>query len=448
VSRFAVMPLRALRSIVGASFVLLAARAGGTLLGFILQAILARTLGAEGLGVYYVMVSLSGVAAVVGAVGYPVIASRFVPRYRARPGPTLLRLFLRVGFIDTAIVAMVLSAGVALGGIIVAEDPQMRWALIFAAVSIPPLAIGRFAAAVANATRRFFVGFLPDLVGRPLLLLVLVVAMLLSGRSITVLELLVSYALISWVVALFQLGTVNWSRNTPHVSRRKPTRVSPVWRRLAAILMLTPLITSMLGDVNMLLLAPLLDGDDIGVFGAALKMAMLVGFFVQIIHQTMLPDLAEAVNRRRLQPALDSAVLANRVAFVFVIVSAVILAVCGDRLLAVFGEEFVIGRWPLVLIVLGLAPRAAAGPISQLLVVLGRENLTVGSGVFSVAYLGAANVVLVPLFGLAGAALAFTSMMVVSSLVLSWLLWRQEGLRADIFARHARAKLATRLGEA
>jgi O-antigen/teichoic acid export membrane protein len=448
VSRFAVMPLRALRSIVGASFLLLAARAGGTLLGFILQAILARTLGAEGLGVYYIMVSLSGVAAVVGAVGYPVIASRFVPRYRARPGPALLRLFLRVGFIDTAIVAMVLSAGVALGGIIVAEDPQMRWALIFAAVSIPPLAIGRFAAAVANATRRFFVGFLPDLVGRPLLLLVLVVAMLLRGRSITVLELLVSYALISWVLALFQLGTVNWSRKTPHVSRRKPTRVSPVWRRLAAILMLTPLITSMLGDVNMLLLAPLLDGDDIGVFGAALKMAMLVGFFVQIIHQTMLPDLAEAVNRRRLQPALDSAVLANRVAFVFVIVSAVILAACGDRLLAIFGEEFVIGRWPLVLIVLGLAPRAAAGPISQLLVVLGRENLTVASGVFSVAYLGAANAVLVPLFGIAGAALAFTSMMVVSSLVLSWLLWRQEGLRADIFARHAPAKLATRLGEA
>jgi O-antigen/teichoic acid export membrane protein len=448
VSRFAVIPLRALRSIVGASFVLLAARAGGTLLGFILQAILARTLGAEGLGVYYIMVSLSGVAAVVGAVGYPVIASRFVPRYRARPGPTLLRLFLRVGFIDTAIVAMVLSAGVALGGIIVAEDPQMRWALIFAAVSIPPLAIGRFAAAVANATRRFFVGFLPDLVGRPLLLLVLVAAMLLGGRSITVLEMLVSYALISWVLALVQLGTVNWSRSTPHVSRRKPTRVSPVWRRLAAVLMLTPLITSMLGDVNMLLLAPLLDGDDIGVFGAALKMAMLVGFFVQIIHQTMLPDLAEAVHRRRLQPALDSAVLANRVAFVFVIVSAVILAACGDRLLAIFGDEFVIGRWPLVLIVLGLAPRAAAGPISQLLVVLGRENLTVVSGVFSVAYLGAANVVLVPLFGLAGAALAFTSMMVVSSLVLSWLLWRQEGLRADIFARHASAKLATRLGEA
>jgi O-antigen/teichoic acid export membrane protein len=448
VSRLAALPLRALRSIVGASFVLLAARAGGTLLGFFLQAILARTLGAEGLGIYYVMVSLSGVAAVVGAVGYPVIASRFVPRYRAQARPTLLRLFLRIGFIDITIVAVVLSAAVALGGIIVAEDPQMRWALIFAAASIPPLAIGRFAAAVANATRRFFVGFLPDLVGRPLLLLVLVATTLLSGGSVTVLEMLVYYALISWALALLQLGTLNRSRNIAQVSPPRPKRVGPVWRRLAAILMLTPLLTSMLGDVNMLLLAPLLDGDDIGVFGASLKMAMLVGFFVQIIHQTMLPDLAEAVNRRRLQPALDSTVLANRVAFVFVLVSAVILAACGDRLLAVFGEEFVVGHWPLVLIVLGLAPRAATGPISQLLVVLGRENLTVASGVLSVAYLAAANAVLVPLFGLAGAALAFTSMMVISSLAISWLLWRQEGLRADIFARRAPARLATRLGEA
>jgi O-antigen/teichoic acid export membrane protein len=448
VSGLAAVPLRALRSILGASVVLLAARAGGTLLGFVLQALLAQILGAEGLGAYYMMVSLSGVCAVVGAVGYPVIASRFVPRYRARPRPGMLQLFLRIGIIDTAIVALVLSAAIALGGIIIAEDPQVRWALILAAASIPPLAIARFASAVANATRRFYVAFLPDLVGRPVILLLPVAATVLSGGSISVLEVLVYYALTSWALALFQMAGLDRSRRVATSSPRKRTRVAPVWRRLAAILMVTPLITSMLGDVDLLLLAPLLDSDEIGVFGATLKMAMLFGFFVQIVHQTMLPDLAEAVNRRRLQPALASTVLANRVAFVFVLFSAVIVAAVGDRLLGVFGEEFVVGHWPLVLIVLGLAPRAAAGPASQLLIVLGRENLTVSSGLLSVAYLAAANAILVPLLGLAGAALAFTSMMVLSTVTLSWFLWRQEGIRADIFARAAPAPATTRFGEA
>jgi hypothetical protein len=41
--------------------------------------------------------------------------------------------------------------------------------------------------------------------------------------------------------------------------------------------------------------------------------------------------------------------------------------------------------------------------------------------------------VLVPLFGLAGAAAAFTSMMALSTASLCWLLCRHERMRVDIF---------------
>ncbi len=437
--------LPTLRAVLGPSVILLAARAGGTLLGFLLQAYLARALGADGLGAYYMMVSLTGVCAVVGAVGYPVIASRFVARYRARPTPGMLRLFLRIGLIDTAIVAVVLGAAISLGAVMLAEDPHLRWALLIAALSIPPLAVARFASAVANATRRFYIAFLPELVVRPAVLFLLVGGTVLLGGSIGVVEVLAYYALVSWGLMLLQIACLDRPQPGGAAPQRKLPRLAPIWRRLAAVLMVTPLITAMLGDVDLLLLSPLLDRDQIGVFGAALKMAMLFGFFVQIIHQTMLPDLAEAVHRKRLAPALASAVLANRVAFVFVLLSAVFAAAFGDRLLGVFGEEFMVARWPLVLLVLGLAPRAAAGPTSQLLVVLGRENLTVASGLLSVACLAAANAALVPVLGLLGAALSFTGMMALSTCSLSWLLWRHEGIRADIFVRTASAP---RLGRA
>jgi O-antigen/teichoic acid export membrane protein len=443
---FRILRSAQVRSVLGTSAVLLAARAGGTLLGFVLQAFLARALGAGGLGVYYMMVSLGGVCAVVGAVGYPVLAGRFVARYRARHGAGLLPLFLRVGLVDTAIVAIGLSAAIALAALALTEDPQLRWALVFAALSIPPLAAARFASAVANATRRFYVAFLPDLIVRPALLLLAVGAVVWQGGAVGVAEVLACYALIAWVVLIAQLARLERSRPLPASSARKLARVAPVWRKLAAVLMVMPLVTAMLGDIDLVLLWPLLSAEEVGVFGAALKMAMLFGFFVQVIHQTMLPDLAEAAERRRLDAAVGATIFANRVAFAFVLASAGFVALFGERLLGIFGAEFETAKWPLVVLVLGLAPRAAAGPASQLLVVFGRERMSVAAGIGAVGYLAVANAVLVPTCGLAGAALAFSTMTLVAAAALGWFLWRYEGVRVDIFARAAGAP--TRLGTA
>jgi O-antigen/teichoic acid export membrane protein len=424
-----------LRSILGTSAVLLAARAGGTLLGFVLQAFLARALGAGGLGAYYMLVSLSGVCAVIGAIGYPVLAGRFVARYRMREASGLLPLFLRTGFVDTAIVAVGLGAAIALAGIALAEDAQLRWAVIFAAVSIPPLAAARFATAVANARRRFYIAFLPDLIVRPAFLLLVVGAAVWLRGTVGVVAVLACYALIAWAVLIAQLCRFERSPMLPASPSRKLSRVAPVWRKLAAVLMITPLVTTMLGDIALILLWPLLDAGDVGVFGAALKMAMLFGFFVQVIHQTMLPDLAEAAERRRLDAALATTILINRIAFGVVLASAAFVAMFGQRLLGVFGEEFEAATWPLVVLVLGLAPRAAAGPASQLLVVFGREWLSVAAGVGAVVYLGLANAVLVPSLGLMGAAVAFSSMAAVSAVLLGWFLRRYEGVRVDVFVR-------------
>jgi O-antigen/teichoic acid export membrane protein len=257
--------------------------------------------------------------------------------------------------------------------------------------------------------------------------------------AVDVTEVLACYALIAWVVLIAQLARLDRSRPLPGSPARKLARVAPVWRKLAAVLMVMPLVTTMLGDIALVLLWPLLAADEIGIFGAALKMAMLFGFFVQVIHQTMLPDLAEAAERRRLDAAVGATVFANRVAFAFVIASAGFVALFGERLLGVFGPEFEAAKWPLLVLVLGLAPRAAAGPASQLLVVLGRERLSVAAGVGAVCYLAVANAVLVPTFGLAGAALAFSSMMLVSAAALGWFLWRYEGVRVDVFAKAAGA---------
>lgn len=414
------------------SFLLLLARSGGMLLGFALQAFLARALGAHSLGTYYTLVSLTGVTAVIGAVGYPVVASRFIARYAARNAPRMRALFLRIGLIDTAIMAALLASGVAAAGVLTVEEAEFRVALLIAALSIPPLAISRFLSAIANATRRFYVAYLPELVLRPAALLVLVGATAAVSGAVSVTEVIAYYAGISFAILAGQIAMLGRSAREK-ASPRSRRRVAPVWRKLAAILMVVPLLTAMLGDVDLLLLWPLLARTDIGVFGAALKMAMLFGFFVQVIHQTMVPDLAEALHRKRLEPALHSTVLANRLAFGFVLLAAAFVAMAGDEMLAIFGKEFVVARWALVILVLGLAPRAAAGPTAQLLVVMGREKLTVISGLLSVAYLAAANIALVPHFGLIGAAVAFTSMTALSTLLLSYLLWRDKGIRADIF---------------
>ncbi len=125
------------------------------------------------------------------------------------------------------------------------------------------------------------------------------------------------------------------------------------------------------------------------------------------------------------------------------VMAAVVLAL-GKPMLMLFGPEFDSGYPLLFLLVAGVVARAAVGPAESLLTMSGNQNICAALYALTLACNVALSVLLIPLFGLWGAAIATALSMIFEASALSVTVWRKLGIVMAIFVPAASAKGAIR----
>jgi O-antigen/teichoic acid export membrane protein len=110
----------------------------------------------------------------------------------------------------------------------------------------------------------------------------------------------------------------------------------------------------------------------------------------------------------------------------------------GKPMLMLFGPEFTSGYPLLFLLVFGVVARAAVGPCESLLTMSGNQNICAAVYAMTLAFNIGLNVVLIPLFGLWGAAIATSLAMVFEASALSFTVWRKLGIVMLIFVPAAK----------
>src|SRR5512146_1822574 len=114
------------------------ARVAGALAGFATQVVLARTLQASALGVFYSVTSLAAVVGLIAAHGYPSIAARFMLRYREQGKEGLVAAFVRVARRAATLYAAAATVAVLAFAVLWPSlGTEARLALVAAALSIP-----------------------------------------------------------------------------------------------------------------------------------------------------------------------------------------------------------------------------------------------------------------------------------------------------------------------
>jgi O-antigen/teichoic acid export membrane protein len=413
---------------------LAAARIAGALAGFVTQVVLARALQASALGLFYSVTSMAALVSLIAAHGYPAIAARFLSRYRERSRQEWVAAFVakarREATFYVAIALVAVSAFAVFW-------PGLTWparsAIIAAAVSIPASTAIRINGALAATVRRFALSYLPDTCIRPFLLLGAIAAALALGVPLTAsgVTWLLTSILIALALAQYLLLVRDSKRGTGAAPGPAPARLIRIWQREATPLIVVAVFTYFFADVDILLVTPLLTSAGTAVIGLCLKLAVLVGFAVQVAHQVVVPDLAVA--RARKDPGAIKEALVKALGFPLAITSAAtaVVVLFGERLLAIFGPEFEGARLPLVLLIASQLARAAFGPSGVLLTVIGAQKENAALSVAALVVLAVANVVLAPLYGVLGAAIAVAVATVFWLLASAIVLDRLSGLRPD-----------------
>ena len=352
-------------------------------------------------------------------------------RYREQGKEGLVAAFVSQARRDATLYAGVATLGVlTLALLWPSLSTEARLALVAAALSIPANASLRLNGTFATTIRRFALAYLPDTCIRPFLLLGGVVLFIALGVSLTASNVTFLLTLVFTGLAVTQYALLR--KDMPKGQAPvPPPRLLTIWRKEATPLILVALFTYFFADVDILIVTPLLSSADTAAIGLCLKLALLVGFAVQVAHQVAVPDLADARARKDHSSIRDVVLRAFAFPLAITLAAMVIVALWGESLLAMFGPEFTSAKLPLVILMGCQLARAVFGPSVPLLTVIGAQKENAALAVAALIVLGLSNLVLAPLYGVLGAAIA------VAIATLFWLvgcavvLERLSGLRTD-----------------
>jgi len=175
-----------------------------------------------------------------------------------------------------------------------------------------------------------------------------------------------------------------------------------------------------------------LQPDDVAVYFATVKTLALVHFVYLAVKAGVAQRYAQFTHG---EPDKLAAFARETVSWTFwpSLLMALLVLALGEPMLMLFGPEFAAGYPLLFLLVLGVVARAAVGPCESLLTMSGNQNICAAVYAMTLALNIGLNVVLIPLFGLWGAAIATSLAMVFEASALSFTVWRKLGIVMAIF---------------
>lgn len=380
----------------------------GAALVFLAQAAIARAWGSATLGDYLIIMAAVNLIAMVMPLGFQTVGTYFAAEYRALAQRRLAWRFALRAYAHILIMA-VLIFGV--GAPIVAQFGAAGAVL---AAHWMPVAMLASATAVIFTNGAFlvglkrpFAGFFADALFRPMLLIAgfLIAVVLGNGEIDTLLwSFAAGYVLVAighFAITVRSLRAIG-QNDEPTTALNEAKR----WWRFAMPWVLISLATDFFFDIDLIALAGHLGREDLAVFGVCARIFALVSFGVAAVYAVTLPDIFEAEAKSDRSEFMRRIGDANLVAAGLSVGLFALVGVLGPFALLLFGPQFLVGAGPLAVLCLGLAVRSVFGPASLVLSIHDRPYASLPAVGVGVASLLGANLVLVPMFGLMGAALA------------------------------------------
>ncbi len=403
-------------------------------LGFLVVVVLARSLGPDEYGVYTYAYALIAALSIPATFGVPTLVVRETAKAQAkRDWATMLGLWrwsrslmLRISMplaVLSAVVAWLVSDRFAPNGLTV---------FLIALAFLPLNSLGALRSAQLRGLNFTVWGQIPELIIRPGLLALLAGGTYwwLAPRQLTAPDAMWLHAGAAFVavvlgsIALKVLQPLQATGGTYEAEHKRD------WFRAVLPLALVSGMQTINNNLDVLMLGLYYPAAEVGILKVVLQFGMLVVLGLQAINVVVAPQIAKLHSNGDYGGLRRIAALSAGVALLTAVPVTGVFLLFGSQILAfVFGEAYTAGSTALMIIALGQTANAGAGSVGIMLSMTGNERLSArGVAIATVANL-VLNLVLIPPYGLNGAAAATA----VTLVVWNVLLWRY--VRRNVWTR-------------
>ena len=387
------------------SFIALSIKVLGAVMAFLFNIFLARKLGAEHTGIFYLCYTVLMIAIVFSRLGIDNILLRNVAAFndkkRYQDLKSIFRVCIKIVFFSSLVVSSLLYLLSDYIIIYFFKNPEMLNSLQLILIGIIPYSLSLIVVAGLKGLKKIGEATIIESVVIPTFSVGVLYFMLDDTQ--------VNNFVSSYVIGFFLLICLAfffWERNTRFI---KEKTLSVNYKKVlnSSIPLLWVSAMFLVNTwADRIFLGYYSDAEAVGVYSIAVKIALLVSFILGAVNSASSAKFSEYYNNNNLKKLSNYCKKAsNMMVFVSFPVLFIII-IFSNNLLSIFGSEFVVGSTALIILCSGQFVNVACGSVGQVLAMTNNEillNRSVFTGVILNIVL---NIILIPAYGINGAALA------------------------------------------
>ncbi|CAK0756137.1 putative Polysacc_synt_C domain-containing protein [Gammaproteobacteria bacterium] len=384
------------------------AHLGGVLAAFGVQIVLARLLGATRYGDFIYAFSVASLAATWLKLGLDAGIIRFVPAYRAQGEWGLIRGLL-IRSLQTMLLTgsvVVIVSSIALQIWSTRLGPELKSTLQIASFLVPVMMLQFLFESRLRAFDRVFFARLPHEVVQPTLQIILVAGA--AGFTTLTLEAdQVMMLTVASVLLSLGLGQIFFRRFAPtEISIAPPEYRTRTWITTAIQLSLFSSMLLAIGQIDIVLSGIFLGTTDAGIYSIASRASRLIPFGLSAINMATAPLISRLYAEQKIKDLQRILTIAAGLILVVMLFASLVIVGFSDIILRLFGDDFGAARPALLILALGQFVNTLSGAAALLMTMTGHQIQALRVAGISLVIDFILNILLIPRYGIIGAAIA------------------------------------------
>jgi O-antigen/teichoic acid export membrane protein len=323
-----------------------------------------------------------------------------------------------VALVTAAAVTMLLVAGAPWAAGVVFAKPSLADPLRLMALGVLPLSLLTLHGELLKGLKRVGDAALVQIVAVPLISLPLLA---LLGARLGVMGVAASYVSAAFLALV--LGMVLWRRAAPQIRGLRGDFETRALIAVSLPLFWMAFMDLVMNWTDMLTLGIWMESEAAGIYGAAKRVSVLISFVLASVNTIVAPQFATLHAQGRHQTlgglARDAAIFTTLIACPFL----ALLILAPGWVLSLFGPDFTPGAPALAILAVGQFVNVATGSVGYLLIMTGHEKIVRNNAIVSTVLYVILQAVLVPRYGIIGAALATGIVLAGKNLALAALVY-------------------------
>ena len=411
-------------------------RLASAALVYVTQVLLARWMGDFEFGIYVYVWTWVLLIGGLADFGLASAAQRFVPEYSDGKRPALLRGFLSA----SRWLTLATATAIAVVGCLVIQIAS-NWInryeivpLYLACACLPLFALTRVQDGIARSYNWANLALLPPYVLRPVLLLACMAAAYAVGFGNDAVTAMTAAVIATWAAGAVQLLMLDRKllREVGSGARNYEVRT---WFSTAIPILMVESFYLLLTSADVLLLQQFREPNEVAIYYAAARTLSLVAFVYFSVSAATAHRFSQYHASGESQRLSDFIAQSIHWTFWPSLAATVAILALGYPFLLLFGPQFVAGYPLMFILAIGLLARASVGPAERLLNMVGEQRACalVYMAAFATNIVGC--LILIPRWGLYGAAVATSAGVVAESALLFWVSKHRLGVHLFVWRR-------------